>query len=104
MIAQKTMRGFNKGPIVNRPRREIENMNDPRGQFASLLRHWLDKHHHGDGAPLAKSLGVSLRTIQTWAKGQAGPPLADLNRVALALGFSDWSKLAAAAVKHSRTA
>jgi len=85
-----------------RPRNEVENTGDPRGQFGLFLRAWIDKHHGGDPEPLAGKLGVSTRTIQTWAKGQAGPVFADLNEVAEALGFSDWSKLAAAVVRSQR--
>src|SRR5687768_11104270 len=90
-----------KGRTVNRPRDDVENRNDPRGQFALFLRDWIDRHG-GSPIPLADALGVHKRTVQTWMKGEAGPALGDLDEVAKALGFADWSKLAAAVVKHGR--
>lgn len=86
---------------VNRPAEQIENTGDPRGQFGRYLRHLLDSGRI-DGADLAKTLGVSVRTVQTWAKGQAGPAFGDLDRVAVALGHTDWSRLAAAVVRYSK--
>ena len=103
MTATSTkMKPSKKGPNVNRPRNEVENLDDPRGQFGVFLRAWIDKNHDGTPTKLAGALKLKVRTIQTWAKGQSGPAFADLNRVALAMGFADWSKLAVAIVRHNR--
>lgn len=88
--------------MAARPRNKVENTSDPRGQFGAFLRHWIDTNHDGDPKRLADALGVSVRAVQTWMKGQAGPTFADLGRIASELGFADWSKLAAAVVRHSR--
>ena len=83
--------------VAARPQHDVENTDDPRGQFGLFLRAWLETHSAKD---LAEELGVSIRTLQTWGKGQAGPAFQDLDRIAAALGYSDWSKLAAAIVRH----
>ena len=88
-----------KAPRMGKARGKIKNQDDPRGQLAAFLRDWIDRKHGGDANRLAKSLGVSVRTIRYWATGQKSPQLADLNKVASALGYRDWSKLAAAVVK-----
>ena len=83
--------------MAARPHSDVENTGDPRGQFGLFLRAWLATHSATD---LADELDVSIRTVQTWAKGQAGPAFQDLDRVAVAMGFADWSRLAAAIVRH----
>lgn len=84
--------------IVNRPAEHIENLGDPRGQFGRYLRHLLAVKKM-TAAQLAEKLGKKKRAVQTWTKGQSGPAFADLDNVAKALGFRDWSKLAEAVVK-----
>lgn len=85
-----------------RPRDEIENRDDPRGQFALFLRDWVDQHHGGSPKPLSDVLDCDVRAIQRWMKGQNGPAFGDLDRVAKALGYSNWATLAAAVVKHGK--
>lgn len=88
-----------KMPNVARQRKEPD-LSNPKGQFGAFLRWWLDKHHAGDETPLANSLEVSERTIRKWCEGAAAPDLANLDNVAKAMGFDDWSKLAVAVVKR----
>lgn len=85
-----------------RPRDDVENQGDPRGQFALFLRDWIDRKHGGSPQPLAKALDCDIRAVQRWMKGQNGPAFGDLDRVANALGFSDWAKLAAAVTKYRK--
>lgn len=72
------------------------NTDDPRGRFGRFLRAWLARHDDKKGDTLAKALGMNSRSIRLWMQGETGPSFADLNRVAEALGYADWSLLAAA--------
>ena len=83
-------------------RKETENVGDPRGQFGSFLRHWLDSQPDRTAAKerIANAAGVSTRAVGKWEEGVAGPPLQYLDDIAKAMGLKDWAKLAAAAVKH----
>lgn len=88
-------------PVAAKPRGETKNTDDPRGQFGAFLRDWIDRHDDGDESKLADKLKVSDRTIRKWCEGANAPPLGDLQRIAEKMGFADWSKLAAAIVKHA---
>ncbi len=91
-----TNRNTMGGSMAARPREDVENKGDPRGRFALFLRDWIDRKHGGSPKPLAESLGLKVRSVQTWMQGKAGPAFGDLDTVARALGYADWSKLAAA--------
>lgn len=91
------------GGLMAAPRRTIKNASDPRGQLGAYLRHWIDTHHGGDASRLAKSLGVSVRAVQKWCEGSNSPAMADLGRVAEAMGFANWGKLATAACRHAES-
>lgn len=84
-----------------RPRGDTVNADDPRGQFGSFLRHWVDTKQGGDEKPLAKELGKSDRTIRAWITGHHGPAFEDLDRIAKAMGYANWAKLAAAVVRYA---
>lgn len=86
---------------MGRPRSKPRNLSDPRGQLGAYVESWIAKHHDGDRQRLADALGVSLRTIGKWCEGEHGPDLETLGKLAAAMGFDDWSKLAAAAVRHA---
>lgn len=96
MIAQANMVGS-----MGRPRTKPRDLTDPRGQLGAYVESWIARHHGGDRQRLADALGVSLRTIGKWCEGEHGPDLVTLNALAIAMGFDDWSKLAAAAVRNA---
>lgn len=85
-----------EAPGMGKTRGRIKNQGDPRGQFGAFLRDWIDRKHGGSPKPLAESLGVAVRTVQHWAGGAGGPAFEDLDRVAVALGMSDFAALALA--------
>lgn len=91
-----TGKPLTKAPTMGKPRGKIMNTGDPRGQFGAFLRDWLDRKHEGSPEALAKSLRISVRTVQHWASGSGGPPFGDLDRVAVAIGYSDFAAMAAA--------
>lgn len=102
------LKGSKRAPRANgsqqlsaKPRSEAKHSDDPRGQFGAYLRDWLDNRHGGDETQLAKDLNVSDRTIRKWCEGSHGPAFGKLDEVAKAMGFADWSKLAAAVVKFA---
>jgi len=88
--------------VAARERKPARNRTDPRGQFGEFLRAWLDQHHGGDETVLSDALGVSDRTIRKWCEGTHGPGFHDLERIAVAMGFADWTDLAIAIRKLSR--
>ena len=88
--------------VAAKPRTETKNASDPRGQFGAFLRHWIDKHLGGDEKRLADKLDLSDRTIRKWIEGANGPAFQDLDRIALAMGYSDWGALASAAVRYAK--
>jgi transcriptional regulator with XRE-family HTH domain len=96
-IAARRPRRDGTGADVSaaKPRSETKNLSDPRGQFGAYLRDWLDRNHKGDEDAIAAKLGVSSRTIRKWCEGSNGPAFADLDRVAIALGFVSWAEVAA---------
>jgi transcriptional regulator with XRE-family HTH domain len=91
-----------KAPRMGKARGQVKNTGDPRGQFGAFLRDWIDRKHGGDESRLAATMGVSDRAVRRWMSGDNAPPLSDLDRLAAALGYDDWSKLAVAVVKFSR--
>ena len=80
------------------PRQDTKNAEDPRGKFGAFLAHWLERHGKTTHE-LAKTLEVSERTVRKWREGAHGPSFEDLDRVAQALGYSDWSRCYAAALR-----
>lgn len=84
-----------------KPRGETQNLKDPRGQLGSFLRHWIDRHHDGDESRLATAMDVSPRVVRYWIAGTKSPKFATFNKLAKALGFSDWARLAVAVNKHA---
>jgi hypothetical protein len=86
---------------VPQHRKRTENMGDPRGQFGSFLRNWLDRQSDRTEAKrrVAAAAGVSERAVGTWELGTNGPPLQSLDSIARAMGYADWAKLALAAVR-----
>jgi transcriptional regulator with XRE-family HTH domain len=101
MVTQSKMARSLKGLAVTRPRTKEPDLTDPRGQLGAYLRYWIDKNHAGDAKRLADALGISARAVTKWCEGESGPDLFKLDLLAKEMGFSDWSKLAAAAVKFS---
>lgn len=87
--------------MAAKPRSQTKNTDDPRGQFGAFLRDWIDRKHGGDEDRLAQLLHVSSRTVRKWAEGSNGPAFSDLNRIALAMGYSDWAAMAAAAIRYA---
>lgn len=88
--------------MAAKPRSEPKNQDDPRGQFGAFLRDWIDRKHGGDEARLAEILDVSDRTVRKWIEGANGPAFSDLDRIAKAMGYSDWAAMATAAVRFSK--
>lgn len=112
MVARKDLRRGGKGARIGnhlsspqspgmaaKPRAQTKNTDDPRGQFGAFLRDWIDRKHDGDESRLAAALGISDRAVRKWCEGANAPPLADLDRIAKAMGYSDWGALASAAVR-----
>lgn len=100
------MAGSNKGQDVPIEPNPVENPDDPRGWFGLFLREWVEKQsvrqNKGRVAvidDLAKTLKMKRRGIQKWLQGIGGPSFGDQDKVAKALGFSDYAKLSAAVVK-----
>ena len=91
--------GLLEAPRMGKARGQIKNTGDPRGQFAAFLRDWIDRKHGGDESRLAGALGVSTRTVQYWMIGEKSPRFEHLHKIATAMGYSDWSKLAAAIIR-----
>lgn len=85
-----------KGPAVAPREPSTKNTGDPRGKFGRFLRSYLARKDDKDGNDLGKVLDKSPRTIRLWAQGEAGPAFADLDRVAVAMGYSNWATLATA--------
>jgi transcriptional regulator with XRE-family HTH domain len=77
-------------------------MGDPRGQFGSFLRNWLDRQSdRGDAKRrIAKAAGVTERAVGKWEEGLNSPPLQSLDPIARTMGYSNWGKLAMAAVRY----
>lgn len=94
------MVGSTKGPAVTRPRTKEPDLADPRGQLGSFLRHWIDKHRQGEVKGIADATGVSERAVTKWCEGESAPDLYKLDLLAKEMGFSDWTKLAAAVARH----
>lgn len=88
--------------MAAKPRSQTKNTDDPRGQFGAFLRDWIDRKHDGDESRLAAMLDVSDRAVRKWCEGANAPPLADLDRIAKAMGYTDWGAMASAAVRHSK--
>jgi transcriptional regulator with XRE-family HTH domain len=86
---------------MGRPRTKPRDLTDPRGQLGAYVESWIDKHHGGDKSRLADALGVSLRTVSKWCEGEHSPDLPMLDTLAKAMGFTDWGKLACAAIRHA---
>lgn len=85
-----------KGPTVAPREPSTKNTNDPRGKFGRFLRAYLARKDDKDANDLAKKLGRNPRSVRLWLQGETGPAFADLDRVADALGYSNWATLAAA--------
>lgn len=86
-----------KSPTMAPREPSTENTDDPRGKFGRFLRDWLARHDDRKGDALASELGMKdSRSIRWWAQGKSGPQFADLDRVAEAMGYQNWAKLAAA--------
>ena len=90
------------GSMAAKPRNETKNLTDPRGQFGTFLRWWLDRQPT-DAKPLHKRIGVSERTIRKWCEGANAPALQDLDRIAVAMDFENWAVLAARVIRHCRS-
>lgn len=106
MKRETKMAGSNKGQDVPIEPNAVENPDDPRGWFGLFLREWVEKQsvrqNKGRVAvidELAKTLKMKRRGIQKWLQGIGGPSFGDQEKVAKALGFSDYAKLSAAVVK-----
>lgn len=104
--AANKMAGSTKGQDVPAPPNDVENPDDPRGWFGLFLRDWVERQSVrrkcGRVAvidDLAKTLKMERRGVQKWLQGVGGPSFGDQDRVAKALGFSDYAKLSAAVVK-----
>lgn len=82
-------------------RKRTENMGDPRGQFGSFLRNWLDRQADRGEAKrrIAEAAGVAEKAVAMWERGSNAPPLQSLDSIAKAMGYSNWAKLAVAAVR-----
>ncbi len=98
----KKMAGSKRSHSLSRPRTKEVDATDPRGQLGIFLRHWIDTNHGGKLDRLAEATGVSARAVSKWCEGESAPDLLKLDILAKAMGFADWSKLAAAAVKFSQ--
>lgn len=99
---QRTLVGSTRSRSVARPRNEVQNPDDPRGQFGSFLRAFIDKNHGGDESRISKALDVSERTVRKWCEGAHGPAFQDLDRIAIALGFESWVDMALAVRRFHR--
>ena len=86
---------------MTRPRTKEPDLTDPRGQLGAFLRHWIDKHHAGDAKRLADALGITPRAVTKWCEGESAPDLVKLAALAKEMGFDNWAKLGAAAIKFS---
>jgi len=84
--------------MAAQPRQDAKNTSDPRGKFGAFLAHWLDRQRKTTHE-LAATLNVSERTIRKWREGAHGPAFEELDRVAVALGYTDWSRCYAAALR-----
>ncbi len=102
-VSGKQNGGSSQGRDVAQHRKETENPKDPRGQFGSFLRHWLDRQADRKKAKarIAEAAGVTARAVGKWEEGVASPPLQSLDAVAKEMGFAHWGTLAMAAVRHS---
>jgi hypothetical protein len=96
MVAQNTMDGM-PAPRANK----TKNLTDPRGVFGAFLEHWLDKNRKSL-SEFAGTLGLTPRAVGKWREGTSGPSFDDLDRVAHAMGFSDFGKCYSAAVRFSQ--
>ena len=85
-----------KNPTMAPREPSTKNTGDPRGKFGRFLRAYLARKDDKDGDDLGVELGKSARTIRLWAQGEAGPAFSDLDRVAEAMGYSNWATLAVA--------
>ncbi|MGD9719779.1 MAG: helix-turn-helix domain-containing protein [Pirellulales bacterium] len=94
-------------PLVPAKRKKPRNTSDPRGQFARFLRAYYDDRKARDGTytqqALAAALGISVRGLRFWLKGDSGPAFEDLDVVAAALGYRDWGALATAVTSFCKT-
>lgn len=95
------MTGGNTMATTGRKRSKPRDLTSPRGQLGAFVEAWIDKNYAGDKQRLADAMGVSLSAVQKWCTGSSAPDLVDLDRLAKLIGLGDWSKLAAAAVRHS---
>ena len=90
--------GFpNKAPTMTPVEPQTSNSDDPRGRFGRFLRAHLARKGDKKGDDLADALGMeSGRSIRLWMQGETGPAFKDLDRVARAIGYENWAKLAVA--------
>lgn len=86
---------------VNRPRTKQLDKTDAKGQLGLFLREYLSKHPDAE-KQIAAHMGISTRAVRKWCEGESAPAISDLDKLAKFIGYGDWSKLAAAAVRFAK--
>jgi len=89
MGKRKTLDGSQQEPTkVARPRKKEPDTSTTAGMFAAYLAHLIDKRGTSVDA-VAEATGINRATIFRWLSGDYSPDVADLDRLAIALGFAD---------------